>query len=340
MTDKTAEILDNNSEHSTQLFTFGDPEPVLDGVVSDFITEMVMDNGTYYESPVDLKGIAKLLDATPYHGSILYFKKDLLVKWFQPSALLSRSEFEYIALDFVVFGQCYLQAFRNRLGRVTRLAHQPRKTMRKMKGENRFLKLTNNLAAPIVYQEGEILEVKEPDVNQKIYGRPVYLGGVQSVLLGAEATLFRRRWYLNGAHMGFILVANDANLGVDAAKAIETKLKESKGIGNGRNMFINIPRSPSREPIKVIPIGDIGSKDDIEKIKSLTKDEALAMHRMPPELAGVIPSNTGGFGDPEKKLRVYHELEVESLQNKFLELNQLVGGEAVAFVKPDWTLGN
>ena len=331
--------LTNTAADNMEIFTFGDPEPVLNSRLDYWLEDYAMDNGTYYESPLDLAGLAKLLDATPQHGPILARKKDLLLKWFKPSPYLSRKEFEYIALDFVVFGQLYVQRFVNGFGKTVRLAHQPRISMRKSsQKDDVFIKLRRGYTDQIEFKPGEIAELKEPDVRQKIYGKPTYIGGIQSVLLNADATLFRRRWYLNGAHMGFILVANDANLNTEAAAAIQKKLKESKGVGNGRNMFINIPRSQSREPIKVIPIGDIGSKDDIEKIKAMTKEDALAMHLMPPELAGIIPNNTGGFGDREKALKVYHETDIEVLQMKFMALNDELKLNVFQFEKPDWTL--
>ena len=67
----------------------------------------------------------------------------------------------------------------------------------------------------------------------------------------------------------------------DSAKAIEKAVTESKGLGNGKSLYINIGRSNTKEPVQIIPVGNIGTKDDHEKIKSITEREMLAMHRMP-----------------------------------------------------------
>jgi len=321
------------------IFTFGEPETVLSSSYADFLTDVLMENGTYYESPIDLKGLANLLGANAYHGPIVYQKKDFLLKWLAPSPYITRSDAEYAMLDFHTFGQCYFQQFKNGFGKLTRLIHQPRLTMRKhSKKPDVFVKLRNSAGdyAPIEFMPGEIVQIKEPDVKQKIYGRPSYIGGEQSMLLSEDVTLFRRRWYKNGAHMGFILVAADAGLDDAGVATIEARLKETKGVGNGRNMFIHIPKTNNKEPIKIIPIGDIGSKDDIDKIMSISKDAALAMHRMPPELVGIIPTNTAGFGDREKALKVYHEITIEGEQNKFLQLNEEVKAPVFRFIKPDW----
>ena len=67
-----------------------------------------------------------------------------------------------------------------------------------------------------------MVQVKEYDEIQQIYGMPDWLGGLQSALLNEDATLFRRRYYVNGAHLGYILYTNDAKL----PPAARTKLEE------------------------------------------------------------------------------------------------------------------
>lgn len=137
--------------------------------------------------------------------------------------------------------------------------------------------------------------------------------------------------------MGYILLTNDADLDEETASAIETKVKESKGPGNFRSLYINIGRSHAKDPVKVIPVGDIATKDEFERIKNVTRDEILSMHRMQPGLSGIMPETNGGFGDIEKIMRVYYELEVIPLQAPFLEINELLGvSNAVSFSEPVW----
>lgn len=59
------------------------------------------------------------------------------------------------------------------------------------------------------------------DPRQQVYGLPDYISGIHSVLLNSEVTIFRRRYYNNGAHMGFILYTSDPNLTLE----METKSK-------------------------------------------------------------------------------------------------------------------
>lgn len=57
----------------------------------------------------------------------------------------------------------------------------------------------------------------------------------------------------------------------------------------------------------------------------------LAAHRVPPQLLGIVPANADGFGDPAKALHAFFELQVESLQAVFFELNEQLGMKAVRF---------
>lgn len=325
-------------------FSFGDPEPVL-GSATDYLGTFLDIGGDYYRPPVSLTGLADLMSANAYHGPIIHFKKNMIMKWFDPppSKLLSRQDMYALALNFTATGNGYLQRLTNRFGKLTQLQHLPALPMRRAKKQNNYIKLLNNsdLMAgkdKVEYQEGEVIHLLEPELKQGIYGIPEYLGGIQSVLLSEESTLFRRKYYLNGAHMGYILLTNDADLDDDTAEEIKNQVQQSKGPGNFRSLYLNIGRSNAREPVKVIPVGDIGTKDEFDRIKNITEREMLAMHRMQPGLSGIIPQNVAGFGDMEKIMKVYYELEVTAMQAPFLQLNELVGEEVVKFKEPVWTV--
>lgn len=324
---------------NSMAFSFGDPEPVLSNALCDYTGAFLDTGGKYYIPPVSLPGLAKLMNANPHHNSILHFKKNMVLKWFQPSSILSYNTTQKIALDYFVTGNFYLQIFRNSFGKVVRLGHLPAVYMRPGKESPLFYKL-NNDGSEIEYQPHEVLHILEPDITQGIYGMPEYLGGIQSVLLSEEAGLFRRKYYSNGAHMGYILLTNDAGLDDPTAKLIEEKVTDSKGPGNFRSLYLNISRSTSKEPVQIIPVGDISTKDEFERIKNITKGEILSMHRMQPGLAGVIPENTGGFGDPLKIMQIYYELEVGPMQQPFLDINERLEltrkQSAVSFSEPDW----
>lgn len=332
----TTEILDNAP---AQFFTFGDPVPVLNNAAWFDYTGVFLDPYfEYYRPPLDLIGLANLMGANAYHGSIIHFKKNQLVKWFNPHHKLSWSEFEKLALDYLIFGNAYLQKLTNRFGQVTRLERVPAIVMRRHREFNRYVMLSHTLLefdlSFIKFNVGEIVHFIEPDVKQEIYGVPEYIGGIQSVLLSEDSTLFRRKVFSkNGQHIGYILVTSDAGITDETAKVIEAKIKNSQGPSN---MFINIPRTNSREPVKVIPLGSIENKDSYEVIKKVTEREMLAMHRMQPGLSGIIPEAGASIGDLNKAMEVYYELEVTSMQQTFLGLNNVIGEDIISFKQPDW----
>jgi PBSX family phage portal protein len=326
------------------VFSFGDPTPVLAASPLDYIGTYPDLSGAYYRPPVDLLGLARTTHANGHHNSTLLFKRDMIINWLKPTKFITAKELKKAAQDYLVTGNAYFQVIRNRIGGVLKLLRLPAVTMRAGIDTGIYyqipmlLYVPNSFGIPIKFQPGEVIHIAEPDVQQAIYGIPQYFGGLQSILLAEDATLFKRKYFLNGNHMGYILVTSDAGLDDETAKAIEEKVKDSKGPGNFRSLYINIPRTSSREPVKIIPVGDIGSKEEFDKIKAITERDVLAMHRMQPGLAGIIPENTAGFGNLDTTMRVYHELEVRPLQNVFKDANDQLGIEAILFDPPNWAV--
>jgi PBSX family phage portal protein len=343
MTEHTSPI----TTGKTLAFAFGDPEPILSSRGTDYLGTFLDIGGDFFRPPIDWGGLASLMNANAYHGPILHFKKNMITKWFMPGKLLSTQTLKLAALDFEVTGNCYFQKFTDRFGHVLRLGHLPAMAMRRGRKPDVYVKLSGVMLQDAVFEAGlknyvefkpgEVVHLKEPDIKQGIYGLPQYLGGIQSVLLSEEATLFRRKFFINGAHMGYILVTADANLDDDTIKQIESKVKESKGPGNFRSLYLNIPRSNNKEPVKIIPVGNIGSKDEFERIKEVTEMEMLAMHRVYPGLSAIMPANVGGFGSLTDSMKVYHELEITAMQQVFLELNEQLPNQPVVFKDPIWT---
>jgi capsid portal protein len=94
----------------------------------------------------------------------------------------------------------------------------------------------------------------------------------------------------------------------------------------------------SGSPVQVVPLGNIESKDSYEAIQGITERQALAMHRTPPILVGIIPADGSSFGNVKEMKDYYHEFEVESMQKTFLALNDSEGEELVKFETPSWRL--
>ncbi|MBI9080284.1 MAG: phage portal protein [Pseudodesulfovibrio sp.] len=300
----------------SMVFTFGDPEPVLDGAIYDNLGIWLIDNGRYYNTPVPFAGLSRLLRANPYHGPAIEFKTMQIMRGFKPSRVLTRMAMNAATTDYNVFLNAFFQKSFNSFGEVVGLHHLPAINMRRMREPDTYCML--QVAGEFVaFQPGEVLHVKNYDVNQAIYGLPSYLGAIQSMLLNEDATLFRRKYYRNGAHMGYIFYSAGTMDDGDN-KAIKEQIEGTKGIGNFRSMYINIPNGKEKE-IQIIPVGDFSTKDELEKIKNLSRDDIIAAHRLPPAMAALIPTNTGGFGDIIKIDEVYQRNEIKPVQELLAE---------------------
>ncbi len=94
---------------------------------------------------------------------------------------------------------------------------------------------------PYEFTKGSIFHLMEPDINQEIYGLPGYLSAIPSALLNESATLFRRKYYINGSHAGFIMYMTDAAQNQEDVNNIRQAMKSAKGPGNFRNLFMYSP---------------------------------------------------------------------------------------------------
>lgn len=310
-----------------QAFSFGDPEPVLSRSTMLDMLEC-WHNQRWYEPPISLDGLARAFRASPHHSSAIILKRNMMAASLDPVSLISRKAFSGLVQDYLVLGNGYVREVRSRLGGLMRLEHSLGKYTRRGVVPGRFWWVPG-YNKEVEFDAGTIHQLMAPDINQEIYGIPEYISALQSALLNENATLFRRRYFENGSHAGYILYATGEFADGDVDK-MRDALKKSKGPGNFRNMFVHAPDGKENS-IKLLPIAEVGAKDEFLGIKNTTRDDVLAAHRVPPQLLGIIPANAGGFGDPAKALDSFHELEIEPLQSVFLELNDVLGVEAIRF---------
>ena len=295
--------------------------------IMDYIECCQLNN--WYEPPLSLDGLAKSLRAAVHHSSPMYFKANILTSSFIPHRLLSRQAFRRWVLDYLVFGNAYLEKRTNLLGRAMTLEPTLAKyTRRGIDLETYWF--VQGWRQEHEFRKGSVFHLLEPDINQEIYGLPEYLSALNSAWLNESATLFRRKYYLNGSHAGFILYMTDTAQNEGDITNLRQALKDSKGPGNFRNLFMYAPNG-QKDGLKVIPISEVAAKDEIFNIKNVTRDDMLAAHRVPPQLMGIIPENVGGFGAIAPAAQVFARNELEPLQARFEELNDWMGEEVVRF---------
>lgn len=314
--------------NTVETFTFGDPESVLERNILDYVQAVNM--GKWYAPPISLDGLAKSFRASPHHSSAIYVKRNILTATFIPHKLLSTQAFSRWALDYLVMGNGYLERRFNRLGDVSELAPVLAKYTRRDSTDLDRYWFVPGWQQERQFAEGAVFHLMEPDINQEIYGLPEYLSALNSAWLNESATLFRRRYYKNGSHAGYILYMTDAAQDTDDVDALRTAVKKSKGPGNFRNLFMYSPNG-KKDGIQVIPLSEVAARDEFLNMKNVTRDDLLAAHRVPPQLLGIVPSNTGGFGAIKPAAEVFVVNELQPLQQRFMQVNEWLGREVVRF---------
>ncbi len=98
----------------------------------------------------------------------------------------------------------------------------------------------------------------------------------------------------------------------DIEDDIKEKIQDSKGVGNFRSLFVNIPNGKEKG-LQIIPVGNFESKDEFMNVKNVSAQDILNAHRFPPGLAGIIPANNAGLGDPTKYDAMYFKNETKPL---------------------------
>lgn len=245
-----------------------------------------------------------------------------------PHPLLSRASFEQFALDFLCLGNGYLEERRSRLGGVRKLETPLAKYMRA--GPDGQFYQVRGWKDEHAFEPDSIFHLREADLHQEIYGLPEWISALQSALLNESATLFRRKYYENGSHAGFILYMTDAAQTEADIDALRKALKESKGPGNFRNLFVYSPTG-KKDGIQLIPVSEAAAKDEFNSIKNQTRDDVLASLRIPPQLMGIVPQNAGGFGSIMEAMEAWIYSELMPIQSRIRQLNDWLGEEIVKF---------
>jgi PBSX family phage portal protein len=310
-----------------EAFTFGDPEPIDRASLLDYTH--VWSNGQWYEPPVSQQGLANMMRIAPHHSSALYVKRNLLVSAFEATPYLSVEEFEGLALDYLTFGNGYLEPIKAMSGRLLRLRRSPALFTRRGVTEGQFWLVPYD-GVPHEFAPNGMVHVIATDVSQEVYGVPEYMSALHSAQLNRSATMFRRKYYDNGSHAGFILYMTDPAQNVEDVNAMREALKNAKGPGNFRNLFMYAPNG-KKDGIQLIPVSEVAAKDDFTAIKNTSRDDILAAHRVPPQLLGMIPVNAGGFGDVGKASEVFERNEIGPLKVRLLGINERLGVEAIRF---------
>lgn len=321
---KKNKVTDNkatNNNGTSFEFSFGEPEPIIGSNLTDILNVNYDPHNQVYTPPLALSGLDTLTRANAIHRRCLNFKSNQMAICFEPNPIVTLREFRRASYELETFGMAYFEKVFTVAGTVSRLIHLPTINMRRTK-KGGFKLLVKN-GDDIEYDAHEILMASHYDSGQSIYGVPQWIGTMQDVFLNSEATLFRRRYYKNGSHLGYILYTNDPNIDPAVEKALREKIAAGKGAGNFKSMYINIPKG-EKDAVQIIPIGDISQKDEFEKIKNISGNDMVVGHGVPAQLAAMAPGVTGGYGNIETESAWFRQSEVAALVQPFEELNEFL----------------
>lgn len=296
------------ADSGNMVLEFGEPESVITDSFADYLGVFLDHQGEYYTPPVSKRGLVQLLRANAYHGRMPSYRTGQVLRYVETNKVLTRQELEKLVLDLLVTGELYAPVTYNSLGSPVDIGHMLSvySAVRPANSSKpRYAYLQPGSATAVDYEADEVIHITQPDLLQGVYGLPAYFGALHSVLLNEAATLFRRKYYRNGAHIGSVFVTTAASLKPADEKAIASKIKASKGIGNFRSMYLHLPgNQKAQDVINIIPVGDVATRDEFAKIKELTQSDISAAWGTRPEVAGIMPETNGGTGDIEKLVEI------------------------------------
>ena len=256
-------------------------------------------------------------------------KRNILASTYIPHPLLSQQDFSRFVLDFLVFGNAFIEKRISLSGKPLKLETSPAKYTRRGVEDDTYWYMQSD-SQPHQFAQGSVFHLLEPDINQEVYGLPEYLSALNSAWLNESATLFRRKYYQNGAHAGYIMYVTDAAQSSTDVEALRKAMRDSKGLGNFKNLFFYAPNGKA-DGIKIVPLSEVATKDDFFNIKKVSAEDLMSAHRVPPQMMGMMPNNTGGFGDVVKAAQVFVRNELTPLQERISELNKWIGSEIIKF---------
>ena len=139
----TKSNLKKQNDSAIDVFSFGEPETCLSNHYTEYVGVYADSNGVY-APPISLHGLMKLLRVNAQHAPILYFKRNMMMKWLRANTALSYRTAKKFAFDYCWSANGYLQTIRNPFGQIIKLKHLPSITMRYTTTPGVYAQIRNN----------------------------------------------------------------------------------------------------------------------------------------------------------------------------------------------------
>lgn len=305
---------------------FSKPVSVMHSDILSYLEVALLDG--LYEPPVGLDTLAKALRVNPTHASAIEFKRNTLAYIIGLSPLLPKRELKRFIQDYLTFGNGYFQIVRNMLNQVVQVKHIPALYMRRRDDLGYTYKpRTFDDEGRIDFKHDQIFHLAEYDIAQEIYGLPSHISSLTSIWLNDDATLFRRQYYRNGSHAGYLLYMNEPNMSETVENDIRQKLSAQEGMAF-KNLFVNARGKDTKAP-ELKPIGQVEAKDSFRDVMKHTTSDILSVHRVPLELMSIRREGITSSGDLNKVDWMFHKNELLPLAESLSELNEFTNTNVI-----------
>ncbi|PMM25589.1 phage portal protein [Vibrio lentus] len=300
---------------------FSKPVSVMNSDILSYLEVALIDG--LYEPPVAFDTLAKALRVNPMHSSAIEFKRNTLLYTVSTNELLSRRDLKCFIQDYLTFGNAYFQIIRNYrgLGRIVQIKHIPALYMRRREDLGYTYKpKAYDDEGRIDFKEGQIYHLGDYDIAQELYGLPSHVSGLTSIWLNEDATLFRRQYFRNGNHAGYLLYMNEPTMSAKQEEKIKKQLQAQEGMAF-KNLFVNAKGKDTKAP-ELKAIGQVEAKDAFKDVKNQTTTDILSLHRVPIELMSVRRESITSL-DLNKVDWLFHKNELLPLADSIMEINRI-----------------
>ncbi|WP_299141325.1 phage portal protein [uncultured Vibrio sp.] len=306
---------------------FTHPVSVMHSDILSYLEVALVDG--LYEPPIALDILAKGLRTNPMHASAIEFKRNTLSFAISTAATLSQSDLKRFIQDYLTFGNAYFQVVRDVGGRgaICHIKHLPALYMRRREDLGYAYKpRAFDDEGRINFKKGQVFHLMDYDIAQELYGLPAHVSSLTSIWLNDDATLFRRQYYRNGNHAGYLLYMNEPSMTAEQEEAIKKQLQAQEGMAF-KNLFVNAKGKDTKVP-ELKPIGQVEAKDSYKEVKNQTMNEVLSAHRVPIELMSIRRESITSL-DLNKVDWLFHKNELLPLVSMMQALNSFTGQDII-----------
>ena len=243
------------------------------------------DNGRYYETPVDWYGLARQFGYASWHQSALYFKRNVLSGCFIPRKLLSAGRSVPLRRTGLCSAAGTAEMRKNRLNGPLGFRHSLAKYTRQGSDLDTYWFIRAGLPGSPVHprlgmprhQPGH-----KPGITACRSISPACCLPTCRTLLTSSASST-----MTTDRAGCIVYVNSAMADQESLDKLKKTLTDTRR-GGAFKTSCCMRRWWQRLGADHLPFSQITAKDEFVGVKTSTRADMLAAHRVPPQLMGVI----------------------------------------------------